>query len=394
MLQILKQNKNFRNFFFATNINIIGDYIDDIAMAQLIFEITKSTLLMSYVFAIKIILSFLSIFTATYVDKHNKKNLLILTSFGQGIILIILFFLYSTDRLNTGLLILFVTIQTLFSTFSIPAQNAILPYIVSDDDTLNARSLMNMFIQMIQVFSYMCSGIIISFIGITGAIGLDSITFFVSILFLSGIKIKDNAEYDFASSKNFFINVKNGFAFVVTTKIILGILLVTFLGNMFTAPIDSLMPAYFSQSNYHSSSYSIFMVGIALGSLIGSVLLTKIRKYISNNTLFSSGFLLGGTGIILLGLNIGIFPYIASFIIGISYGFISILNATIIQINTPKEMIARTFSIFKCISYISGPLGILIAGFMGEFFPMNIIFIPFGILLIITSFLCTQLLKS
>lgn len=163
---------------------------------------------------------------------------------------------------------------------------------------------------------------------------------------------------------------------------------------MFTAPIDSLMPAYFSQSNYHSSSYSIFMVGIALGSLIGSVLLTKIRKYISNNTLFSSGFLLGGTGIILLGLNIGIFPYIASFIIGISYGFISILNATIIQINTPKEMIARTFSIFKCISYISGPLGILIAGFMGEFFPMNIIFIPFGILLIITSFLCTQLLKS
>ena len=106
-----------------------------------------------------------------------------------------------------------VTIQTLFSTFSIPAQNAILPYIVSDDDTLNARSLMNMFIQMIQVFSYMCSGIIISFIGITGAIGLDSITFFVSILFLSGIKIKDNAEYGFASSKNFFINVKNGFAF-------------------------------------------------------------------------------------------------------------------------------------------------------------------------------------
>ena len=80
MLQILKQNKNFRNFFFATNINIIGDYIDDIAMAQLIFEITKSTLLMSYVFAIKIILSFLSIFTATYVDKHNKKNLLILSS--------------------------------------------------------------------------------------------------------------------------------------------------------------------------------------------------------------------------------------------------------------------------------------------------------------------------
>ena len=36
-----------------------GDYIDDIAFAQLVYSITKSTLFSSYVFAVKIVFSFL-----------------------------------------------------------------------------------------------------------------------------------------------------------------------------------------------------------------------------------------------------------------------------------------------------------------------------------------------
>ncbi|MDO4294083.1 MAG: MFS transporter [Eubacteriales bacterium] len=393
MFQILKRNKNFRNFFLAVSISVVGDYVDDIAIAQLIYAVTNSTLLMSYVFAIKILLTFLSMFTAAYVDKHSKKKILLVTSFGQGIILLVLLFLYTGNCLNTGILIAFVTVQTIFSTFSIPTRNAMLPYLVSDDEVVNARGLMNMFTQMIQVFSYMGSGIIIGMIGIKGAIGLDSITFFASMIFLYGITMNDVTERGFSSPQSFFSNVKTGFAFVTGNKIICGVLLVTFLGNMFTAPVDSLMPAYFSQGGYGASSYSVFMIGIALGSIFGSILLNRMRQYFSNNILFSTGFLIGGIGILLLYLNTGFLPFAAAFIIGISYGFISVLNATIIQVNTPKEMIARTFSIFKCISYVSGPLGIVLAGFAGEFFAMNIILAPLGVLLVLTCFLSMWVLK-
>lgn len=136
--------------FEASCISGIGDYVDDIAFSMLIYKFTESTLLTSYVFAIKMILSFVSMFTSTIVDYNNKKKILIVTSFGQGIVLLMLLFIYNTGYISTFILIVFVTIQTIFSTFSTPAQNALLPLLVSDDDAITARASNSMFQQFIQ----------------------------------------------------------------------------------------------------------------------------------------------------------------------------------------------------------------------------------------------------
>lgn len=69
------------------------DYVDDIAFAQLVYLVTESTLLTSYVFVIKIIFTFASIFTATYIDCHKKKPILFITSSGQCIILLFHYFI-------------------------------------------------------------------------------------------------------------------------------------------------------------------------------------------------------------------------------------------------------------------------------------------------------------
>ena len=149
MRQLLKTNKNFRLFWMAISISSLGDYVDDIAFAQLVYLVTKSTLLTSYVFAIKIVFTFLSVFTATYVDRHNKKKILIGTSAGQGIVLVFLLFLYQNQMLNSYILIGFVTIQTVFSTFGTPAQNAFLSCVVTKEEMLSARSSLHMFMNFI-----------------------------------------------------------------------------------------------------------------------------------------------------------------------------------------------------------------------------------------------------
>jgi MFS transporter, DHA3 family, macrolide efflux protein len=171
------------------------------------------------------------------------------------------------------------------------------------------------------------------------------------------------------------------------------IMIVTFFGNMFTSPVDSLMPAYFLQSKYTESAYSTFMLGITSGGIIGGICLSKIQKKLSNNKLLALGFAFGALGMISLYYNISIIPYISTVLIGISYGVVSIMNAAILQLETPKDMVARTFSIFKCISYIAGPAGIVLAGYFGEIYEMRIVFVPFGLLLLVTSLLTIILIK-
>lgn len=384
MTQLLKNNANFRRYWVAICITSIGDYIDDIAFAQLVYIITKSTLLMSYVFAIKIVLTFLSIFTATYVDKHNKKNIIRLTTIAQGVNLLCILIIYKLNFLSTALLLIFVTVQTIFSTFSIPAQNAIMPLLVKNEELINARSAISIFLQFIQIFAYMFSGILINYIGISGVMFIDAITFFVSAMVISFVVTQEfynKSEVE----QGFFFDVGEGIRYVIKVREIFIILIITFLGNMFSAPVDSLMPAYFAQANYRDSAYSIFMVGIAVGGCLGNWILTKLQKLLSGNKMFALGFGFGAVGMMCLVYNRFYFPFISAILIGVSYGMVSIMNATLLQIMTPDDMLARVFSIFKCISYIASPVGIVMAGYMGEFIEMKWIFGIFGLLLLWTG---------
>ena len=217
MKQLLKNNANFRRYWIAICITSIGDYIDDIAFAQLVYIITKSTLLMSYVFTIKIVLTFLSIFTATYVDKHNKKNIIRLTKIAQGVNLLCMLIMYKLNFLSTALLLIFVTVQTIFSTFSIPAQNAIMPLLVKDEELINARSAISIFFQFIRIFAYMFSGILISYIGISGVMFIDAVTFFVSAVVISFVVTQEfynKSEVE----QGFFFDVGEGIRYVIKVR--------------------------------------------------------------------------------------------------------------------------------------------------------------------------------
>ena len=385
MINLLKKNRNFRIFWKASCINAIGDYVDDIAFAMLIYTVSESTLITSYVFAIKMILSFVSMFTSSIVDYNNKKKILIITSFGDCILLSILLLIYLGGHISIPILIIFVTAQTIFSTLSIPAQNALLPLLIFDDDAIVARASHSMFQQFIQIFSYVGSGALITAIGISGAIIIDIFTFFVAGFLMLFIKYSETFERS-RKKMNFSKTVKEGFHFIFTSRIIAAIMVVTFLGNFFASPVDSLSVAYFTNFFADKYVYSVFMAVIAIGGIIGTWLLTKLKDKIAMNLLLAMGFAFGGVGVALLLFHHNImFSVVAGFLYGISNGFVSIMNGVLLQINTPKEMMGRVFSAFRCVSYASGPIGIIIVGYLGEYVSLNKIFFVLGCLLLLTS---------
>ena len=394
MRQLLKTNKNFRLFWMAISISSLGDYVDDIAFAQLVYLVTKSTLLTSYVFAIKIVFTFLSVFTATYVDRHNKKKILIGTSAGQGIVLVFLLFLYQNQMLNSYILIGFVTIQTVFSTFGTPAQNAFLSCVVTKEEMLSARSSLHMFMNFIQIFSYTCAGALITFIGIPGAILLDAFTFLLAVILMCLTENKEGENQKFHSTQEFFENVREGFHFVLHEKLIYSVLIVTFFGNLLIAPVEGLMPAYLAQGGYGDYAYASFMIGIALGGIGGAWLLTKVQDKLEKGKLFACGFFLGALGLGMLYLNHIVMVYISALFLGASCSFVSVLNATILQMNTPKEMMARIFSIFKCISCVASPLGIVAAGALGEVLDMAVVFMILALPLLLNALLTRKVIRT
>lgn len=389
MIGLLRNNKNFFYYFMGNLISSSGDFIDDIALAQLTFYVTKSTLLMSCVFVIKILFLVVSLFTSVLVDRWKKKRILVLSSLVQAVNLMVLFCLYVQDSLNVGLLFLFIVVQTLFSILSISARNAIIPLLVPREDLVKASASLSVVMQVLQITAYFFAGILIVRFDVTGAMAIDSLSFVLAALSLLKIKLpaeekEEKGRQDFS----FREELNRGFAFIKKEKIILAVMLVTFGGNFFSAPTESLMPAYFSESQFDTAAFSRYMLLAAVGSVMGSCWVAKVNAKLEVSRLggmLAGGFLLGGLGIAGLYVNRGLVPYVCAWLIGLSEGFVSVLNASLIQIKTPQEMMARVFSVFKCTSYIASPLGVVAAGALGEYLKLNIIFLPFGIGLLVVA---------
>lgn len=392
MLKLLKNNMEFRKFWLAITISTIGDFVDDIAFAQLVYLVTGSTLLTSYVFAIKIICSFMSVFTSTFVDRHRKKNILGLSFLLQGITLVVLYTLCSIGKVNTIILLAVVTLQSVFSSFVVPTKNAMIAMIVDKNDIVDARASMSIVSSIVELCSYALSWAIIATIGINYAILLDALTFFISILFI--MSIVEKKENDINISKNFFEDVSEGFKFILTDKIILVVVLVTFIGNAAMSPVDALMPAYINQSDLPVWSYSTFMILTSLGGLLGGVVVSFMQKKMKKNHILAIGFLAGSVGMILMFMPEIEILFIAGMLIGISVSVVSVMNAVIIQLETPKEMQARAFSFFSCVTYIASPIGMVLAGGIGENKPMSLIFPIFGVIILLAVIFSALLVKE
>ena len=109
------------------------------------------------------------------------------------------------------------------------------------------------------------------------------------------------------------------------------------------------------------------------------------------NILLAVGYGFGGLGItLMLFYSCSVVPIIGGFLYGISNGFVSIMNGVLLQVNTPNEMMGRVFSAFRCVTFASGPVGIVAIGYLGEKIALNILFGILGILLLVIAFVCLK----
>ena len=181
------------------------------------------------------------------------------------------------------------------------------------------------------------------------------------------------------------------FTYIFEDKKLLLALFLLALGNLFDAPMDTLMITKYTEMAQLTKVGLIFsMAGI--GSLVGSFLLSSFsnnKMYFQRMMLFSGiGIAFGG---VLLFLNDYLLYLVATFILSCSMSIRTIYIITFRQVNTPKEILGSVNTAFKYIAFGIYPLGIWLATYFQKLVAVNLIiaFSGFGFLLvgILTSYL-------
>jgi MFS family permease len=185
-LELVRTNASFRYLWFGQIISLLGDWFNLIASASLIAVLTESGLAVGGLFVVRMLAQFFaSPVGGVLADRYNRKNLLILTDLLRAFI--VLGFLLVRKPDDVWLMYVLTALQLAFSGIFIPTRDSILPDIVTSAELGAANALNSITWSSMLAFGAALGGIVAGEWGLRPAFVIDSLTFFISAMFISRV---------------------------------------------------------------------------------------------------------------------------------------------------------------------------------------------------------------
>ena len=193
----LLRNRSFVALWLGQTISFVGDYFYWLAIPIMVERLTGSALQVGLsVIASTLPFLLLGPLAGVFVDRWDRKRTMIISDLLRGLLVLACLLVQTSDQVWIYYTVAF--LMSCVSRFFFPAQNAVLPLIVTgEDDLLSANGLM----QIVQTAGFLLGPALAGFsIGLWGpqvAFTIDSASFFVSavgILFMTVPNIRGDKQ--------------------------------------------------------------------------------------------------------------------------------------------------------------------------------------------------------
>lgn len=180
------RNANFARLWCAGLISQAGDWVLLIGLPIYVYILTRSLLATSITFAAGIIPQIvLGSVAGVFVDRWNRKRTLVVANLLLAVALLPLMLVRTPDHVWIVYIVIFA--ETCFEQFTVPAQNALLPVLVTEEQLVPANALNSLSSNLSRLIGPALGGVIAGFFGLSGIVVADTISFLLAVLVLTGI---------------------------------------------------------------------------------------------------------------------------------------------------------------------------------------------------------------
>jgi MFS family permease len=375
MFTLLRQ-RNFALLWFGGFISIMGDMVLNVALPFFVYQVSGSTLATAVMVAAELLprLLFGSI-AGVFVDRWDRRKVMVMTSISQGLVILPLFFVQSAETLWIVYLISF--IQVTFAMFFGPAENALLPLLVSEDKLIQANSLNAMNNNFARLIGPPLGGALLALWGLPGVVLFDSLTFiiagFMILLITQSGRAAPSAETDVnveeSSWRRFWKEWAEGMEIVRKDRIVAVLFTTVVMLNFGGVMIDPLGAAYIIDVVKTNAEVFGLLVAIqAVGGIAGGLLAGKIGTQVSAARLYGWAEVILGI-VLVIRYNIPELPvlFVMTLLIGLPAALGMASLETLFQRNVPNTHLGRIYGALNSTVGITSLLGVLgISGVLGE----------------------------
>lgn len=372
-------------FLTSQIISLFGSAIVSYSIVWYITLKTSSTMAL----AISIVCTYMpqiviSMFSGTWGDKFNKKNLIIIGDTITGISTLILAILFINGFDSLYLLYGACALRSVGSGIQTPLEHAFLPLICPEEKLTKINGIYATASSAINILSPAMAGVLLNVMDFGHTLFIDCITALLAIIVLLKLKYKNtiSSNKDTSTLSDFLEGVKYFKQHIFLGRLILFYLLFYFFMSApaFLTPV--LVNLKFSSS---VNALAINEFVWSLGTMLGGILICSFKEFNKLKFMAISALLFGGF-ICLLGASNNFSIYILFMLCsGISLPLFNTSNTVLIQENVKKEMLGRVFANLNILSTISTTIGITVFGIIGNTISVDILLILVGAFIAILS---------
>lgn len=285
---------NFRLYFGGQCISLIGTWMQQIAMSWLVFRLTGSVFLLATVtFMAQIPILVVTPCMSVFVDRFNRRNLLILTQSLSMLQALLLAVLTLTGLIQVWHIMVLSLLIGLVNALDNPTRQSFYPSLVPKDKLSNAIALNSAVINGSRLIGPAVGGVLIGMLGEGICFLLNGISYSAVIAALLMMRLAPGRGN--AVKQKVWEDMRDGFRYVVGNMPIRTLLLLMSAISFFGLPLMTFIPAYVKTILHgESEMLGLLLSCIGVGSFIAALYLAARKSVLGlGKVVMLSGTLLG-----------------------------------------------------------------------------------------------------
>ena len=360
--------RNFKLFLGGQLVSLIGNYIQTVAQAWLVYRLTGSAALLGLVaFSGQISIFVLAPISGVVADTKSRRGILFVTQIAPMVLTFILALLTLTGRVQVWHVFTIAALLGVMNAFDFPVRQAFVAELVTKEDLMSAVTLNSSMINSARTIGPGIGGLLVASVG-EGWCFLGNALSYVAVI-IGLLMIKSEASPK-KPARHLRAGAVEAFNFARHTGPVGALLVLLGLISFMGLRYEILMPVYVREMLHGGpTEFGLLMGASGVGAIFGSIVLAAFGNV---RTLGDwVGFAAAGFGVSLVILSTShSFGWSLAVMLLIGFTMVTLLDAsnTLVQRIVPDELRGRVMAIWTMMLSGLAPFGSLVVGVLAQHF--------------------------
>jgi MFS family permease len=362
------QMKPVRRLWLAQIVSVFGDFLAIFAVLSYVSFNLHATAAQVTFISVSFMLPFAFVgpLAGVFVDRWNVKRTMIASDLIRAALAVGLVFAGSLGQIYAILFLLSVV-----STFFVPAQTVTLRTIVPREGLLAANALIQQAFQIMRIVSPALAGAMVAAFGAGSCYYLDSASYIFSASMIATLVIAREPVLPAKGAhpiKSILNDLMAGMKFIFTHPAISFVIMAMAAGMFAISCFGPLIAVYVrDELNATSLAFGIINSLIGVGMIAGTLVMNRFAQKFSKTHLALFGLLTMGLFVLVLAASKTVAAAsVSMFGVGIGVIFVFVSAQTLMQGQTPMELIGRVSSTVMSVLSFAQLIGLVFSGSLAQ----------------------------